>query len=60
VPIEKRAACGKEIVEEDDPETLTRRIAELTEHLHQEQVAIKAKIFQFNRRAGNSPPPHRG
>jgi ribosomal protein S15P/S13E len=57
VPIEKLRRLCKEIVEEDDPETLTRRIAELTEHLRQEQVAIKAKISQYNRRAGNSPPP---
>jgi ribosomal protein S15P/S13E len=39
------------IVEEDDPETLTRLIAELTEHLQQDQKAIKAKISQFNKRA---------
>jgi hypothetical protein len=36
----------KTIVEEDDPETLTRLIAELTEHLQQDQNAIKAKISQ--------------
>jgi len=31
--------------------TLTRLIAELTEYLQQDQNAIKAKIFQFNKRA---------
>jgi hypothetical protein len=45
-----RRLC-KAIVEEDDPEALTRLIAELTEHLQQDQNAIKAKISQFNKRA---------
>jgi hypothetical protein len=53
VPVEKLRRLCKAIVEEDDPETLTRLIAELTEHLRQEQNAIKAKISQFNRRAGH-------
>jgi hypothetical protein len=47
VPIEKLRHLCKAIVEEDDPETLTRLIAELTEHLQQDQNAIKAKISQF-------------
>ena len=47
VPIEKLRRLCKAIVEEDDPETLTRLIAELTEHLQQDQNAIKAKISQF-------------
>jgi hypothetical protein len=55
VPIEKLRRLCREIVEEDDPETLTRRIAELTEHLLQERVSIKAKISQFNRHPRNAP-----
>jgi hypothetical protein len=51
VPVEKLRRLCKAIVEEDDPETLTRLIAELTEYLQQDQNAIKAKIFQFNKRA---------
>jgi hypothetical protein len=47
VPIEKLRRLCKAIVEEDDPETLTRLIADLTEHLQQDQNAIKAKISQF-------------
>ena len=47
MPIEKLRRLCKAIVEEDDPETLTRLIAELTEHLQQDQNAIKAKISQF-------------
>jgi hypothetical protein len=56
VPIDKLRRLRKAIVEEDDPETLTRLIAELTEHLRQDQAAIKAKISQFNRCVGNSSP----
>jgi hypothetical protein len=55
VPIEKLRRLCRKIIEEDHPETLTRRIAELTKHLLQEQVAIKAKISQFNRRPRNVP-----
>jgi hypothetical protein len=44
VPIEKLRRLCKAIVEEDDPETLTRLIAELTKHLQQDQNAIKAKL----------------
>jgi len=51
VPVEKLRRLCRAIVEEDDPETLTRLIAELTEHLQQDQNAIKAKISQFNKRA---------
>ena len=36
-------------------DALTRRIAELTEHLLQERVSIKAKISQFNRHPRNAP-----
>jgi hypothetical protein len=43
VPIEKLRRLCNAIVEEDHPETLTRLIAELTKHLRQDQVAIKAK-----------------
>jgi hypothetical protein len=56
VPIEKLRRLCNAIVEEDDPETLTRLIADLTEHLRQDQVAIKAKIARFNRHTGNSSP----
>jgi hypothetical protein len=51
VPVEKLRRLCKAIVEQDDPETLTRLIAELTEHLQQDQNAIKAKLSQFNRLA---------
>ena len=46
MPVEELRRLCKAIVEEDDPETLTRLIAELTEHLQQDQNAIKAKISQ--------------
>jgi hypothetical protein len=48
MPVEKLRRLCKTIAEEDDPETLTRLIAELTKHLKQDQDAIKAKIAQFN------------
>lgn len=51
MPVEKLRRLCKAIVEEDDPETLARLIAELTEHLKQDENAIKTKISQFNRRA---------
>ena len=44
MPIERLRRLCEAIVEEDDPETLTRLIAQLTEHLQQDQNAIKAKI----------------
>jgi hypothetical protein len=49
MPVEKLHRLCKTIAEEDDPETLTRLIAELTKHLQQDQDAIKAKISEFNR-----------
>ena len=49
MPIEKLRRLCEAIVEEDDPETLTRLIAQLTEHLQRDQNAIKAKISQFRR-----------
>jgi hypothetical protein len=52
VPVEKLRRLCKAIVEQDDPETLTHLIAELTELLQKDQSAIKAKISQFNRQAG--------
>jgi hypothetical protein len=48
VPIEKLRRLCKAIIEKDDPETLTRLIDELTEHLQQDKNVIKAKISQFN------------
>ena len=47
MPIERLRRLCEAVVEEDDPETLTRLITQLTEHLQQDQNAIKAKISQF-------------
>ena len=51
MPVEKLRRLCKVILEEDDPETLTRLIAKLTEQLQQDQNAIKERISQFNRLA---------
>lgn len=49
MPLNKLRRLCKAIVEQDDPEMLTRLIAELTKHLQEDQDAIKAKVAHFNR-----------
>jgi hypothetical protein len=49
VPVNKLRRLCKAILEEDDPETLTRLIAVLTKLLQKDQEAIKARVSQFNR-----------
>jgi hypothetical protein len=49
VPLDKLRRLCEAIIEEEDPETLTRLIAGLTKHLQEEQDALKARIDRFNR-----------